>query len=297
MSQLSTLKVNMKEIKANIKSFLFNIKGNELIQINKSLVISWAIAVSFFAFFFYFGEMNQQILPGVTEAREHIINFKEAVIIDKILVQSGQFVRKSEPLFILNRPDLKVREAENNTSLRETIVEMNILKNKEYSAIQWFEILKVKKDEGKTLNPLEFRFLSLYEMDLYIQTEKENLNVLSPVDGYAGEIHFNRGETVAPYSKIISLFQIKPSVVTSFIPESYDLSELNKNRTSIIKSMSRDLQIKGEIISVATMLSELPMRFQKDPTNKLFGREIKIAIPDENSFYLGEKVYVTLDGV
>lgn len=267
----------------------------EFLEVNRNLIFAWLVSVLIFAVVFLSGSLNQQFLPGMTEARQHIINFKEPVIIEKILVSSGQLLKKSDPLFILSRPDLDLKSNENATSLSEVVAELNIMKNKKRSLEQWETEIMAVSDKVDSLDSLQLKFLSLINTRNYILKEKASLQVLSPVDGYAGELKFNVGETVAPYTSLLSLFQSQPSIVKSYIPESFDLMQLNDQRSSVIKSMSRDHVGIGKIVSVGTMLSELPARFQKDPMNKLFGREIKIMLSEDNGFFLGEKVFVRFE--
>ena len=198
---------------------------------------------------------------------------------------------------VLKRPELILSEKENAAELKQTMVEMSIIKDKDFTTSQWVERFVAKKSKGKGLTPLELKFLSLVEHKNHIEDQKNKLNVVSPVDGHAGEVNLNVGQTVSPYTSIITLYQSQPAYVKSYIPESFDLTRFNQSRKSMVKSMSREVEVAGKIVTVGTILTELPQRFQKDPMNKLFGREIKIELPKDNGLYLGEKVYVSVEEI
>lgn len=263
---------------------------------NKILIIGLLAAIGIVFFILRYDLTQIQRLPGVTETKAFVVNFKEPVIVSKIFVQSGQVVSKGAPLFELTQSEIDSLGYQNRSKLEQSMVEMSILYEKQQKAKAWFDELKVKEQKSEaSLSPLEMTFLSLYEEKLVLESKKKKLKVVSPIDGYAGELLVSVGETIAPYRTLINIFQIKPTIVKSYIPESFNLIGVNKNRSTVVRSSSRNYFIKGDIISIGSILTELPPRFQKDPTNKIYGREIKINLPSQNQFYLGERVLVSLE--
>ncbi len=285
--------IKKNTVKTHRSSFF---KDLEFLIVNKVLFLGISTAMGILLWVSYVNYSTYQILPGMTESNPFNINFQEPVVVKEILVQSGQLINKGDVLFILKRPDIQMRHYENKALLKQSVVELNILYEKNWYAKKWATYLQNKQDKNTSLSVSEMKFLAMYETDQFLENEKQNLKVVAPVTGHAGEILINVGETVAPYTSLISVYRPKASIVKSYIPETFNIAEINRNRKSIIRSMSRSYQIHGDVISIGTMLTELPARFQKDPLNKLYGREIKISLPEGNKFFLGEKVFVSLEG-
>ncbi len=266
----------------------------EFIRDNKVLFIGISVA----AIILYVSNQSQSYLyhalPGMTEAHAYNINFKDSVVVDEILVQPGQLLNKGDLLFKLRRPDLQAKDYENGALLKEALVELNIYNDSWKTVEEWNSTLNKKLKDGVELTSQEMKFLSLYQTHKSIEREKGQMEVRSPFSGYAGEVFVKRGEAVSPFKTIVSIYQEKPTLVKSYIPESFNILDLKRNRESVIRSMTRSYQAEGKIVSIGTILTELPVRFQKDPTNKLYGREVTISLPSANQFYLGEKVFVTL---
>ncbi len=58
------------------------------------------------------------------------------------------------------------------------------------------------------------------------------------------------------------------------------------NRSEVVTS--------GIIVGVNPKMTELPLRLRKFIDLRSWGREVYISIPDTNSFYISEKVNITL---
>ncbi len=287
MNEESNKKINFKTSRNN--------PFWDFIVANYFLLVGLVLASGLIYLILHYDLSQGNRIPGVTEARGFTINFKDSVVVDEILVESGQLVSKGDPLFRLKREDLASRQYANETELQTALMELNIHSGRRWDKDKWVVFLE-KRKKNQSLSPLEMRFLTFVENKKALASEEKSLEVVSPIDGLAGELQVSASETIPPFQPLLEIFHLKPTLVRSYIPESFSFASLTQNRASNIKSISRDYQVKGEIVSIGSMLTELPERFQKDPSMRIYGREIKVSLPQGNDFSLGEKVMVSFEG-
>ena len=131
------------------------------------------------------------------------------------------------------------------------------------------------------------------ENDLKVLLDKKNdLYILSTVDGIIGSVNFKVDEKVSPFNTILTLHTKSPAYIEGFIHENvYSRIALNQNLKvcSLANSM---MSCSGEVTGIGSRIVELPERLRKIPENKVWGREVRIRIPDNNGFLLGEKVLI-----
>jgi HlyD family secretion protein len=153
---------------------------------------------------------------------------------------------------------------------------------------------KVSQLEEKKKNEVEIYDLSIEqqrkELDLF-EDEANFLKNYAPVHGTIGDVTAQIGELIPPYTTIISLYEINPSVIKAYMNE--------KNRYNIavgdevfVESANRDYNISGTVIEIGSRIVSYPSRLLEVQDRKIWGQEIFVKIPENNQFLNGEKVYV-----
>lgn len=127
---------------------------------------------------------------------------------------------------------------------------------------------------------------------LEIGRQSNELALRAPVSGVIGTVNFIPGEQVGSRESIISMYQLHPNQVTTYIPEG-QLTDLPLGATLQVSSLQiPEYQIEGTIISLGNKIRELPVRMRRDPTVQAWGREVLLEIESENQLIQGERVLV-----
>lgn len=234
---------------------------------------------------------NALTFVGVTESKEVNINSRNSVVIQKVHVLPGQFVKKGQLLIELERPDLTRQINEVEHKLKEAVSQYKVNEklNNELNSIK-SSLGKDSKEE----DPISIQIKSL-ELELkHLQQGKEGLYIFAQFDGHIGEVNFKQGESVSPFESIATIHKTTPSLVRGYIHEK-NLSEVGINKKVIITSSSRKKKFASAVTSVGTRIVELPERFKRNPNEKVWGREVIVKIPEDNGFLLGEKVFLEVD--
>lgn len=233
---------------------------------------------------------------GETDSKEVNINSRHAVSLKAINVIPGQFVKKGQLLVELERKDLAKSINEVSAKLEELKAQFRL--NSELNA----NIKSIKKFRSKSLrnmhetaksdeDVLSIQIKNL-EKDLKILLkEQEALYIFSKFDGHIGFVNFKIGESVSPFTPILTMHKQTPSFVRGYIHETLS-NQVVKGKKVYIKSLSSKQKVLAKVQSVGTRIIEFPERFRRTPEIKIWGREVMIEIPKENSFLLGEKVFI-----
>jgi HlyD family secretion protein len=153
---------------------------------------------------------------------------------------------------------------------------------------------KIEQLQEKKKNELEILELRIgqqrKELTL-LENEANYLKNYAPVHGTIGEVSAQIGELIPPYTTILSLYEINPTVIKAYMNE--------KNRYNIavgdsvlVESANRSYDITGIVMEIGSRIVSYPNRMLEVQDRKIWGQEIFIEIPENNHFLNGEKVYV-----
>lgn len=229
---------------------------------------------------------------GLTEAYQYRVQFENTVVIEEILVTSGQEVKKGEPLLKLSSAKLSHELAQLNMELYQNVSEYSLY-NKGTKDISQLEN-KIKNKKDKTL--LELKILSLLEIKSIFEKQIEKLNVKAPFDGFLGNLTFVLGETVPGFTPLAFVTEKKATVVKSYALENDPTAaKVSVGQEVSVKNESGLNESKGKVFQIGTEVKELPARFQKTGYDTVYGREILVKISDKATFISGERVFVELN--
>jgi multidrug resistance efflux pump len=145
-----------------------------------------------------------------------------------------------------------------------------------------------------TGNPLQDQVRRLADELKLMLAQRERLVVTARAGGIIGVVNFKAGEKVSPFTAIATLHAAAPSYVLGYIPENM-YSQVRVGHKVVVSSQAaRSSRVDGEVVGVGTRIVEYPVRLRKHPDVQMWGREIIIKIPDDNTFLLGEKVLINV---
>ncbi len=130
------------------------------------------------------------------------------------------------------------------------------------------------------------------ELDL-LQKEQQKLIMCAQINGMIGMVKFKEGEKVSPFDTILTLHAAAPSYVKGYIHEAV-YSRVTAGDTVVVQSVTDEKQnVLGIVVGVGSRIVDYPVRLQRRADIPIWGREVLIKIPEDNSFLLGEKVLIT----
>jgi hypothetical protein len=273
-------------MKKSIKFHIYAVARE--VRANKMYAIVWSIAL-LTVIVMNVSTKNTYTFVGVTDSKEVQINSKHAVDIKEIKVIPGQFVKKGELLLKLERGDLKLRLNEVSHKLKGLVAEYKFHSglNKNLNSV------KLNKESTED-NQIEIEIKSLEnEMDMLYAAE-DGLSIFSPIDGHVGSVNYKVGESVSPFTSIITMHKKTPTFVRGYIHENIS-NKVRLNSKVVVTSQNEKNKIKARISSVGTRIIEFPERFRRSADAKIWGREIVVKISSRNNFLLGEKVFLKLE--
>jgi len=173
------------------------------------------------------------------------------------------------------------------------LLQINYLEKKKEQKESMFN-QKANQLEEKKKNEVEIFDLRITqqrkELEL-LENEANFLSNYSPVHGTIGDVTAQTGELIPPYTTILSLYEINPTVIKAYMNE--------KNRYNIavgdrvfVESANRPYNISGTVIEIGSRIVSYPNRLLEVQARKIWGQEIFVKIPVDNQFLNGEKVYV-----
>jgi len=127
-----------------------------------------------------------------------------------------------------------------------------------------------------------------------IQTERERLVLMSPINGYVEDVYFSVNAMVPAHKDLVKINPDSPNKIIGFIHETNEVP-LSIGRNVELASFNRPGVVsQGTIVGVNPKMTELPLRLRKFIDLRSWGREVYISLPELNSFYISEKVNITL---
>ncbi|HOY04624.1 MAG TPA: hypothetical protein PLO67_04420 [Saprospiraceae bacterium] len=128
----------------------------------------------------------------------------------------------------------------------------------------------------------------------FVQTERGRLLLLAPIDGYVEEIFFGKNALLPAHRDLMKINPLMPNRIVGFIHEAADVP-FSIGQTVELSSTARP-QVKGTgiIIGSNPKLTELPLRLRKFIELRTWGREVFIQLPEQNEFFISEKIAIAL---
>jgi multidrug resistance efflux pump len=111
--------------------------------------------------------------------------------------------------------------------------------------------------------------------------------------GTIGSVNAQEGELLSPYSTILSLYDLNPTVIKAIMNEGYKY-QAEVGQVVIVESTNRSYHIEGKIIEIGARIIEYPNRLKTNQNVAMWGQELFIKIPEQNDFLNGERVFVNI---
>ena len=112
--------------------------------------------------------------------------------------------------------------------------------------------------------------------------------MVAPYDGIVGSLHFREGMYAKAFTNLISFGQTSPVLITAYLQEKYIVNVNPGDSVSVSSLYHQDKIINGVVSSIGQRIVEIPEKFRKIPEVKIYGLEVFIAIPANNTFYQKE---------
>lgn len=255
---------------------------------NSVLVGCWLICVSLLITYAVVKQVNYRFM-GVTQAYQYRVQFENTVIIEEVLADSGQEVKKGDLILKLASSKLSHELATISMEVYKKFSEYQLY-NSSISDLSKFTGL-VESKESKTL--LEREILSLIEIKTIVEHQIKKLTVAAPFDGYVGNFNFVLGETVPAFNPVAFVTEKHATIIKSYVLENDPAAtrvrigqEVEVLRASGVKGGT------GKVFQIAVEVKELPPRFQKTGYDTAYGREVLVKINELTNFISGERVSV-----
>ena len=127
-----------------------------------------------------------------------------------------------------------------------------------------------------------------------IQTEREKLVLVSPINGYVEDVYFSVNAMIPAHKDLVKINPDSPNKIIGFIHETNEVPLSIGSEVELASFNRSGIVARGIIVGVNPKMTELPLRLRKFIDLRSWGREVYISIPAINSFFISEKVNITL---
>ncbi len=136
--------------------------------------------------------------------------------------------------------------------------------------------------------------LVLLEKELQaLMTEEMELVKTAKIQGTIGNVNIQKGELLAPYTTILSIYESKPTIIKAFMNEGFKYAMEVGNKVTV-ESTNRKYSIEGNVFEIGARIIEYPNRLKTNQNLPMWGQELFIRIPKDNNFLNGERVAVII---
>jgi multidrug resistance efflux pump len=251
---------------------------------NKTLLIAWAFAVALITLVSTIGSTSRISFFGIADSYELSVNFEYPVKIKRIHVMPGQFVEQGTLLAELNQSDIDARIREMETTLQKLQFEKN-MRNE----------IKKLLDDSKDLpskGSLAMDIESTQKELELAKAQRDHLLIFAEKSGIVGGVNFKSGQTVPPFTTLLSLLSQKPDMIKAYIHENV-YSQIELNQELMLASIAdKRKKFSGRVVSIGSRIVEMPERLTNSPMMKVWGREVLVQLTESNTFLMGEKVII-----
>ena len=123
---------------------------------------------------------------------------------------------------------------------------------------------------------------------------KGKLVLLAPIDGFVGSVQVFENEIAPQHKELMRINPKQPDIVRGFMPESAEVMYQLGDSVSMVSTTRPNIQGKGRLIGSTPQLVEMPTRLKKLQQYSSWGREIFIKLREDNPFFIGEKIIITI---
>ncbi len=148
------------------------------------------------------------------------------------------------------------------------------------------------EEELQPPDPQQIEIDRLIRELLLLEEEEAKLTITAQTAGLIGVVNYRHGETVPPYSAILTLHSKAPALVRGYIHENSLNQVTLGQRVQLVSLTTGTYSIPGEIVGVGSRIVPFPPRLAKRAAVTIWGREVMVRIDGENDFLLGEKVLI-----
>lgn len=127
-----------------------------------------------------------------------------------------------------------------------------------------------------------------------LESEKNRLFLIAPIDGYVESVMVARNSLVEAFTELMKINPHAPNMVVGFIHEASDTPLAVGQEVELVSFNRPEVKCSGRITSINPRMTELPLRLRKFIEMRSWGREVYIGLPQENRFYISEKITVNL---
>ncbi len=190
--------------------------------------------------------------------------------------------------------DTLKKNGEDNNPINPIQLKIQNLKNEMDHSLRQIQmqIDELKSGMSKDENPLGIKINSLEQELALLKEDEIKLKITSPIKGVIGSVNYKQGEKVSPFTTLLTLHNKAPSYIKGYIHEKIYSKVQNGQSVKVFSTSGKSNYVKGEIVGVGSRIVEYPIRLRKRQDIQIWGREVVIKIPEENSFLLGEKVMI-----
>ncbi|MBI9093001.1 MAG: HlyD family efflux transporter periplasmic adaptor subunit [Desulfobacterium sp.] len=142
-------------------------------------------------------------------------------------------------------------------------------------------------------DPIKIQLERLENELALLWKENSKLNIYAQISGIIGSVNFKPGETVSPFSPILTLHTRTPSFIKGYIYENAYADIGMGEKVNVASLAIANSVITGSVVGIGARIVAYPERLRKHPDLQIWGREVVIRIPVNNHFILGEKVLIT----
>lgn len=197
-----------------------------------------------------------------------------------------------EELRSVKKEDVKENDSMSHPILAQIKSLRNLLESARNPA--QIQIERIDRQLATTDDPLGAQVQRLSDELSLLQREKEKLIMCAQMSGMIGTVKFKEGEKVSPFDTILTLHAAAPSYVKGYIHENV-YSHVAVGDTVTVRSFADTKEgVSGRVVGVGSRIVDYPERLRKRQDIPIWGREVIIKIPENNSFLLGEKVLISV---
>jgi multidrug resistance efflux pump len=128
----------------------------------------------------------------------------------------------------------------------------------------------------------------------FVKAERGRLLLLSPIDGYVEEVFFGLSALVPAHRDLVKINPQMPNRIIGFIHETAEVPFAIGQEVTLTSYSRPDVKTKGMIVGSNPKMTELPLRLRKFIELRSWGREVYISVPENNQFFISEKITITL---
>ena len=126
-----------------------------------------------------------------------------------------------------------------------------------------------------------------------MRKQQKELTQIAKESWVVGDVNVRDGEKVSSFAPIITLAHKSPTLIRGYINEQiYQNTEVGE-AVKVTTLAGTGKAVIGEIVGLSSRIVPFPTRMWKMPELPVYGREVTIKIPEDNSFLLGEMVSIS----